>query len=77
MTGHGSALSADRDLTLMAGRITILNGADASITAGRSLILSKSSGVAGALPAPGYGGKLQFVGKTIASDADTLHWLAR
>lgn len=72
VTGHGSALSADRDLTLMAGRITILNGADASITAGRSLILSKSSGVAGALPAPGYGGKLQFVGKTIASDADIV-----
>lgn len=72
VTGHGSALSADRDLTLMAGRITTLNGADASITTGHSLVLSKSSGLAGALPEPGYGGKLDFLGKTITSDADIV-----
>jgi len=67
--GKGGALSADNDLTLAAGRITARGGDDATVTAGRKLVLTRGSGAVGDLPALEFGGKLAFAGKTIVSDA--------
>lgn len=67
--GNAGAIVSDSDMTVAAGRITSVSGADASIQSNGALTLARVASPQTPLTTGALGGKLTFTGNSITSDA--------
>lgn len=70
--GKEGNLTAEKALTLAAGRITATTRSDASIKSGDKLTLTQVANPLAAVTTDALGGKLTFVGNSIVSDANIV-----